>query len=351
VRFVIREAELPADKGILLSTLIRNRDSSNNALRKERFEWSYSTNPYGKARAWIACDTKTNKCVGIASAFPRKILINGNPITCMNTGDTAVDKEYRSLGLAINILQERQRGAIDNNIGFLYSYPVDNMEVVLSHLGWKTVDKFRRYGIVLNVNSFIEKYVKARRFGSIISYPPNLLLTLWWGNFLGKREFRVRLQSKKKFDNEFDDLFESISINYPVIGIRDSQFLNWRFLENPLHKNLLIFRLEKADRFFGYALVDVYKDSARMVDYMVLSEELIVSLLVGVIKWLREKGIGTFAFRSLSNDPINDKFKSFGYIFKDSKDSSISVYLPQNSPYNIILESTNWYMTQADRDV
>ena len=188
-------------------------------------------------------------------------------------------------------------------------------------------------------------------FGSVISYPPNLLLALCWGNFLGNRDFQVKLQSEKKFENEYDDLFESISANYPIIGIRDSQFLNWRFLENPLHKNLLIFRLEKANQLFGYALVDLFKDSARMVDYMVLKEELVVSLLVGVIKWLREKGICTFALRSLDSNPIKDKLKSFGYIFKDSKDSSISVYLPQNSPYNIILESTNWYMTQADRDV
>jgi GNAT superfamily N-acetyltransferase len=351
VRFVIREAELPADKELLLSTLLRNRNSAFNELRKERFEWSYTTNPYGKPRAWMAHDTRTNKCVGIASAFPRKILIDGKPLTCMNTGDTAVDKKLRSLGLAVRLLQKRQEEATENNATFLYSYPVDNMEVVLSHIGWKTIDKFPRDGIILKVNKYIEKYIKVQTLSSAISFAPNLLLASWWGNFSGKKGFQVKLQTKNKFESEYDDLFEGVSANYPVIGMRDSRFLTWRFLENPLHKNLLIFRLEEGNRLFGYALVDLFEDSARMVDYMILDEELTATLLVGILKWLRKNGICTFAVRLLSHNIFSKKLNSFGYIFTDNKDSSLTVYLPQNSPYNILLDSKKWYMTQADRDV
>src|SRR5258706_11306454 len=73
------------------------------AADEKRFEWLYIENPHGPARTWVAIDESKDSVVGIASAFPRRLLVKGQAVAGHVLGDFGVDPQYRTLGPAVQL--------------------------------------------------------------------------------------------------------------------------------------------------------------------------------------------------------------------------------------------------------
>jgi hypothetical protein len=346
---IIREADLPADRDILLDTLLRNRDHGDNALREARFEWSLSRNPYGRPRAWFAIDESSDKIIGSVSAFPRRVLVNGEPVLCWNGGDTSIDKPFRTLGVAIKLRRAVKECVDRGEMKFLYSHPVENMRVVLEKVGHVVIGKLARHGLVVRLDRFLDERMGRNPLASAISTAASPLLRLWWGNFCFRKDLAVRVQPQNHFNSEYDELFARVAKNHAVITVRDAQFLSWRFSENPLHKELHVLRLEIAGRLRGFAVIDFQNNGSRMLDFLL--DDLAANTqasLAGILRWLRSKRISSFSVRASDNNIILRLLRSFGPVFCDTTNSAIAVHAPANSP---VLDERNWFMTQADRDV
>ena len=72
-------ADLGADRELLIDTLRRYLTPLSDAAR---FEWLYRANPYGPAAAWIAVDDGRSETIGMASAFPRRAILDGKEERC-----------------------------------------------------------------------------------------------------------------------------------------------------------------------------------------------------------------------------------------------------------------------------
>ena len=351
---VIREAELPADRDILLDTLLRNREHGDQALRRARFEWSLACNPYGKPRAWLAIDESSNKVIGSVSAFPRRVFINGKPALGWNGADTSIDKAFRTLGVAMKLRRTVKVCVDRGEMRFLYSHPVDNMRAVLEKIGHVVIGKFARHGVILRFDRFVNNMVGKNFLAAMLAQTANPLLRTWsWpGNFLRANGSVVRLQTQNRFDDEFDALFERVAKNHPVISERNAKFLSWRFLQNPLHREFRIFRLEAENRLAGYAIVDFAGDGARILDFLVEDRgKDFGTLLAGVIRWLRPKGICSVSVRANDHNPALSRLRRFGPTSLDTVNSNIAIHASADKADRLVLDERNWFMTQADRDV
>jgi hypothetical protein len=349
---VIREAVLPADRNILLDTLLRNRHDGENAIRQERFEWSLACNPYGQPRAWLALDESSGKAIGSVSAFPRRVLIDGEAAICWNGGDTSIDPAFRTLGVAIKLRRVVKECVDRGEMRFLYSHPVDRMRAVLEKIGHAVIGRLARHGVILRLDRFASQWLGKNMLASTLSAAANPLLLAWPGNFASRHGAAVRLQSENRFGNEYDELFNRVAKNYPVIAGRDAQFLSWRFLQNPMHREFRIFRLEAEGRLRGYAVVDFVGDGARLLDFLVEDEAKDLSALIkGIVDWLRANRFCSVSVRTTDENPILRLFHALGPTSLDTVNSGIAVHAPAGGPDRLALEGRNWFMTQADRDV
>ena len=68
----IRKADLSTDKERIISCL---RMYLNPESDHKRFEWLYLSCPDGKAMVWLATERESDKTIGAAAAFPRRIYI------------------------------------------------------------------------------------------------------------------------------------------------------------------------------------------------------------------------------------------------------------------------------------
>jgi hypothetical protein len=349
---VIREADLAADRELLLATLLHNRDHGDNDLRRARFEWSYFQNPFGKPRAWLAIDTSSSRAVGMVAAFPRQIKVNNAIVQGWNGGDTSVDRAFRTLGVALK-LRGAVKACVDRHeMPFVYSHPVDRMQVVLKRVGHHIIGSFVRYGLILRTDQLLQKLSGYCPGVSILTSLTNILPPLQWKHRFAGKKFCVRLLPGNSFGNEFDDLYQRVCQRYPVMAVRDSAFLHWRFTKNPGVKDFRIFCLEETGRFQGYAVIGFEKSAARIMDMLIDGDRLAMrSMLLGVIRWLRANRLCTLSLRATASSLILMEARPLGFLFQDRRDAGVAVYTADSAPLATLMDEKNWFMTPADRDV
>jgi hypothetical protein len=349
---MVREAEFPADRDILLSVLLRNRDPHHNLVRQARFEWSYFSNPYGQPRAWLAIDEGSGQVIGAVGAFPRMVFVHGEPVLCWNGGDSSIDREYRTLGPAMKLRGSVKRCVENGEMTFLYSYPVDAMRIVLERIGHVAIGNMPRYRLMLTVDRILERFVGNHVISRALAKTLNPLMLLWPGNFSHNRELQVRLQSDTRFGSEYDRLFERLKDKYVVVAVRDSQFLTWRFLQSPLYGKLRIVRLESEGHLRGYVVIEVGEGSAKILDFLVEDDNRAwLTLLAGVCGFIRTWGIKRVSLRATESNPLLKHLRAFGFILPDNKNSAVVVCAGNSSSSQPALNGSSWFMTEADRDV
>src|SRR5262249_14595697 len=95
----IRQAALNSDEAELTDLLRRHLAPTAD---ERRFGWLYRDSPHGEARSWLACDAQGN-AVGAATAFPRRVHVDGREKRNWVLGDFCLDEEFRSLGPALQL--------------------------------------------------------------------------------------------------------------------------------------------------------------------------------------------------------------------------------------------------------
>jgi hypothetical protein len=350
---LIREADLHADRKLLLDTLLRNREHGDNELRQRRFEWSYHQNPFGQPRAWLAIDESSSRTIGMVAAFPRKMLVHGKQVLGWNGGDTSIDTEFRTLGVAIKLRRAVQAPVDNGEMALLYSHPVDRMRAVLEKIGHRTIGTFGRHGAILRVEPLVQKFLGRNAASTLLANVANIFPPLQWSTRFISKQWRLRLQSEKKFGSEFDELFARVASRHAVITVRDAEFLHWRFVQNPLVREFQIYRFEKENKLCGYALIGLENNAGRILDYLVEGEtRMLRSLLVQLMAAMRARRIPTLAVRGMDASEVVHEARKLGFWFQDRKDAGVAVYAAKNSPRAATLHGErSWFMTQADRDV
>jgi SAM-dependent methyltransferase len=174
----------------------------------------------------------------------------------------------------------------------------------------------------------------------------------WRGSWARHTGAAVRLQTECRFGNDYDELFARVAKNFRVISERNAKFLSWRFGQNPLHRELRIFRLEAENRLRGYAVVEFTGDGARMIDFLVEDHATdLRTLLAGVIRALRPKGICSVSVRANDHNPILPLLPAFGPTSLDTINSGIAIHASPAEEDRLVFDERNWFMTQADRDI
>lgn len=348
---IIKEADLEKDQDVMIATLNKNRESQTDV---KRYEWLYKANPSGKARAWLAVDDKTGDVAGFTSVIPRTMHVFGEEMICWNCSDFSINKKYRTLGVAIK-LRRAAKECIDNNIvPFLYAHPNDRMKLIHIKVGHSIIGEMMRFVKILKVDKKVHKLIKNRIFSNCFSSIGNVLL-----NLMDKKhkrnpfyEFKIHKDTGFIFDNQFDRLFEEGVGSKGICGIRNSRYLNWRYMENPLY-TIETAMIRKRGKLAGYIIYLIEDGVAIFKDvFSIENEEIKKNLIGNWIDHLKERGIYSISAIFLNTSKWIKIFEDFDFVKRPEDASSVIVYPnPTNKFANRLLNSENWYMTVGDRDV
>lgn len=324
-------------------------------ISDEKFlQWQYFNNPAGKALIKLA-KSDDNEVVGQYVIIPMKIKVNEEIVDSTLSLNTLTRKDYRGKGIFTGLADAVYNECKEDKLEFTYGFPNQN-----SYPGFMKKLQFTDLGSIplmvypLNIEKLVLK-----------KFNTNLLAKL---ASLFKCIFNIHLKDNdnikiKKIDENLDDFnkfWENVKDKYKVIGVRNSQYIKWRYKDVPLRE---------------YSIIGAYRND-ELVSYAVLRNTEVEKFNCGMIVDFMAKEGETLAGIKLIKESIT-KFRNDGMelmgcligenteeyeILKKSKFLKCPKFLePQpfkviyrnhvNNRSEVLEDINNWFLTMGDYDV
>lgn len=344
MNIAVREADLEADRELLIDTLFKYLTPQSNA---SRFDWLYKNNPCGKARAWLAVDSGDRSVVGLAGAFPRRINIWGQEEFGWVLGDFCIHPEYRSMGPALQLQRACLAEVASGKIALCYDFPSMSMMSIYKRLGIRSSGRMLRLAKLLRVDRKIEEIVKVPVLSRGLSAIGNLLLKPGSRKRDTNGAFTVSLH-EQACGEEFSELARAVDDRLGPCIRRSAKYLNWRYLASPLCRyQFLTARREGV--LSAYAVFTQTGADATLVDLFGVDDPAVIGGLVDhLVAFLRERVV-TLSAPMFESHPWISLFYDLG--FRERESCPVVVYFSPAFAEGRKIENLHWFFEEGDRDI
>jgi hypothetical protein len=236
------------------------------ALDDRRIVWTYQNNPAGHAELYLLKDKDQNRIFGVCATIPKYFQVNGVARIGGMTADFAVLEKYRILGPALALQREIMKTSAYD---FLIGIPNSNSYGIQKRIGYSDLCKMTRFVKLFRSKNALKKYYEdsPKRF---IWPLIDIYFRFRTQAMTKKRIIASYLESAASFDEEFSEIRLDEQIDFT--GSRGSQYLNWRFIQNPYQDySLLKFKKPGNKNLDGYIIYHL-KDNIAYVDDFSLRE-------------------------------------------------------------------------------
>jgi GNAT superfamily N-acetyltransferase len=320
-----------------------------------RYEWMYASNPHGFAQSWIALDQETGHAVGCTSFFPRKLLIDGVVHQAALGGDAFVEPHARRRGIAKALHRASLATYQQDDAEFMYGPPLDNNLQALIKAGAHFIGRLENCVRVLSTPALhrIPAYYRyaSRQSGDnltkLLTHLPRILLRQ--SSAPKGSVVPVTLEPVERFDSEFDRLFEQCAAGYRILGVRDSAYLNWRYLAAPRRRHFP-FAARSSGKLIGMAVLEVFRDRAEIIDLFTFSQdEYLDGVLNALIAKARAKKCCIIAGTCMPGSLLSRLLRSRGFRPFESGGFQVAMTGDHPAPAHL-LDPAAWHYTLADSD-
>jgi hypothetical protein len=177
---------------------------------------------------------------------------------------------------------------------------------------------------------------------------------------LNLSQTKHKVEAINYFDSSFDDLWERLrdefASRFRYFVVRDSKYLNWRYVENPKYQ-YKIFYIREGDNYLGYAVNKFYSGDEQLtgdiVDvFCVFDKEVFLSLIEGSISYLSQNASQVCCW-------MNETCQFYKYLkelgFTEGPFLTHFGVIPLSAPAveakKQLMDYSNWYITMGDSDV
>jgi GNAT superfamily N-acetyltransferase len=291
MRLIVRPAILNSDSDCILRLL---SDYLNPGYDRDRFEWQYRQSPFGQAYSWIVEDVNCRTGIGIATAFPRRIYVEGAEKCCWALGDFCLDAQYRSLGPALE-LQRVCLSVLESNQGlFCYDFPSASMVAVYKRLGFNVTGKMLRLAKPLGVDRKVKEMIKNAAARRVVTSVGNALLKRTSPRAGADESLEVAVHAQL-CGEEFTLLAQEQRGKFGLCLDRSAEYLNWRYISNPLARHEIV-TARRNDRLVGYVVWTRGGEDASIVDFFGEDDAGMARRLVAEIATLaQDRGVMTLS--------------------------------------------------------
>ncbi len=234
-----------------------------------------------------------------------------------------------------------------------FGFPGRRAVVLEAKLGVHKITSIYRQIRILNMKVFLQNKLTNRT----ISYLGGLI----W-DIISKACFKTPYPDKNisvteiaSFDDRFNKFWQEVSIDYPIIIVRNQRYLNWRFIEAPFKYH--IFTAIKDDNILGYIVLRQEERNGLkrgyIVDILTKANDIktLNALISKAVSYFKENKCDVAECLVLTNKKAYQKaltkqcfmIKRFiGYFVGYSKDEEV---------LSLIKNPDNWFITASDPDL
>jgi GNAT superfamily N-acetyltransferase len=339
----IRLADLKLDRPLLSDLLSRHLNSGAGG---PRFDWLYLESPHGLARVWVALEDGTERGVGAAAAFPRKLIVGDAIRLGYVLGDFCIDPQHRSLGLALQLQRACLEQLGSSRSCLTYDFPSEGMMAIYRRMKIDPQGRMVRWSKPLRVDRKIGEFGMPSALVQILAAPINKLLE--WRDLASLSDGGWTIvEHRGNCEDEFTQLAHAVGSRYGTCVERSSEYLNWRYLKHPLvHYEVLTAR--RGRDLMGYVVFSCTEQDAKIVDLFGFSDTAMWEALVAqVVLRLRARTIITLSIPTLTTSPWIEVLKKWG--FHPRENAPMVICAPGSNAMSKDTVSP-WHLTDGDRE-
>jgi len=346
----VRDGNKMDMEGILSLRGVVFKEEERDKLDPRFWKWEFMDGPAGKALIYIVEDQ--NNIVGHFADIPRRFAVEGGMVLGTLSLDLMVHPNYWRKGMFAAMGTYGAEKVRQSNGLFLTAFPIRSETILgLKKIGWREVEKLPVLVYPIRFGGILKRYVHFLPLGLMMGGITRFFYFLLYG--LRRREGTGGIEVEKvgSFDEPFDHFWQKASVLYPVMGIRNRDYLNWRYLQHPT-RSYVIYRAKKSGEMRGYIVlrkVDLLNfNSAVIVDLLALDEEILLALVERGIQHSKQEGADLLGFMVPQGHPYYKILRRKGFL-RSPKTFQFMVYPHSNR--EIFVSPEKWYVTWGDSDV
>ena len=202
-------------------------------INSDYMKWKHFSSSSGKSLSSIArCN---GHVVGLLGAVPVTFTVNGEDILGAQEVDVAIENRHRSLRICAGLFNQEGEALRNNKIDFTYGVTVqDTASLNRTLLGKKCVDAVPRLVKIIDCKPILEGRIQQKIIAKTMAALINGLLFVRYPQKPVVIPLNRIIRQIDQFDKRFDEFCEKIKKDYPIMVKRDSNYLTWRYINNPI---------------------------------------------------------------------------------------------------------------------
>ena len=290
---------------------------AGRGIRPGWTDWKYRRSPDGRARVFVA-ENPDKTIVGTLAYLPRRFAIaDGDSLTALQVVDIFLSVELRTQRVFLGLLDHVRQRIDGPRIGL----PNHLSEVFGPKFGWYVLGPYEAWQFPVSVGGLREE--KSMAF---IAPLANALSRIYASCWLPGAPRNLEMRRITRFVRDY--VLDSAAIH----GERSADYLNWRFIENPVAK-YFAFEFFEDDESVGYCVYSPVGSSAVLSDFVTTRRRR--SCLRLFVEHCREK-----AFARIKFVGTGLQLSKFGFVHRRSKRKCTACKLPKG----------RWIITPCDSD-
>lgn len=336
--------------------------SMDKDLSRARWNWLYRDNHTGVFLIGLA-EGEDGNLAGQCALLPVRMKVGDDTCLGAQSLDAVVHPAYRSQGIFTRLAAYTYETAAGMGVPLIYGFPNKNSHHLLAHR-LDRVDLWDRppvYVRILDVEAVLRK-----RLGDGLAPRAAVPLGRAALRLLGPRGDRAlptgcELVPVDRFDALLDALWASASAEFQIAVVRDHEYLNWRYVENP-EQEYTKFVLQRDGDVVGYVVLKCEtKFGLKMgyvVDLLTLPGEprLGEALVAAAVEFFEGRQMHIASCVMLGHVSYVRSLKKNGFwlppqwVFPQELHCSVRSQ-SESYPPGFITDPGNWYVTWGDHDV
>lgn len=348
-RYTIAAGELTRDKSKTLTVWREGGFVEHAAGDSARFDWFYQDNPAGQGQlSLLYCDSESP--VGVLGVCPRQFVVDARSVLAGVLVDFVVHPAHRTALPALQ-LQRAARARAAESMAILYGLPDTKAIPIFKRLGHAVHFELPSYARVLHTKPYL-----ARLMPAFVASPIGFVLDRIDAVVLRARISTQRLVNAAcrdmqgtwvdKIGEEFDRLWMQLAKERLCMGVRDADFLRWRFGRRPgFSYRTFAIRSKSTQRLCAYFVCDIGANGIAIKDCLILGGQVewtyALNLLCREARRMRAQAV---YLHFAGPEYAVNALRSAGFRKRSARPFFAAVDVTE-------LGAAAWYVTQADEDV
>ena len=315
---------------------------------RERYAWLYENNPHGDALSWVAIERETGEAVGCTSVFPRRVMVDGRERIGGIGGDCFIEPRVRRQGLAtalhaVSFAQMRERG-----VDFMYGPPTPNNLGALVKAGSHLVTNYKRWVRPLTSRgAYRAAFSRVPTKGQAqLAHIPIMVF-----DRLTKSDARgFTAREVYEFGSEFDAMFEHAAAQHRVACVRMSDYLAWRYLDAPAHRQTPL-AVRQNGELVGFVALERAGEFAAIADiFSAPDARLLDAMLQLAIDYAGAAGCSVLEVSTTQDSALARRLRRHGFIGREERGFQVAVE-NDDPQIDALINAQSWHFTEADQDM